>query len=63
MSFLAGYSSDEDNGPSSPTGDAFGLSKLPTAKKPRVEDVASGIVVTAAPDVLSEVRTTTTMVW
>ena len=61
MSLVTGYSSDEDNGPSSPTGDAFGLAKLPTAKKPRVEDVASGIVVTAAPDVLSEVRNCTTI--
>ena len=56
MSLVAGYSSDEDAGPVSPTTDAFGLSNIPAAKKPRVEEPSSSLVVQAAPDVLSEVR-------
>lgn len=56
MSLITGYSSDEDNGPVSPTADAFGLSNLPAAKKLRVEDPVSSLVVQAAPDVLAEVR-------
>ena len=56
MSLVTGYSSDEDAGPVSPMTDAFGLSKLPVVKKPRVDEPSSSLVVQAAPDVLSEVR-------
>ncbi len=56
MSLLAGYSSDEDDGPSSNSNDTFGLSSIPVTKRLRVEEPASGLIVTAAPDVLAEVR-------
>ncbi|KAH9836493.1 pre-mRNA splicing factor [Rhodofomes roseus] len=59
-SLLHGYSSDEDDGQVT-TQDAFGLSSLPTAKKPRLEEretsdsrTAVSIVPQAAPDVLAE---------
>ncbi|KAF7792497.1 hypothetical protein EIP86_003538 [Pleurotus ostreatoroseus] len=53
-SLVTGYSSDED-GPAVDAGDAFGLAKLPAAKRPRVEEASSsGLVVQAAPDVLAE---------
>ncbi|GJE85912.1 pre-mRNA splicing factor [Phanerochaete sordida] len=55
MSLVAGYSSDEDNGPASPTTDAFGLSSLHAAKKLRVEEASSSKpVVDVAPHVLAE---------
>lgn len=59
MSLVTGYSSsDDDEGPSSYAQDAFGLSKLPTAKKIRVDEPpSSSVALTAAPDVLAEVRT------
>ena len=60
MSLVTGYSSDEDNGPISPTTDAFGLSSIPSAKKMRIdESILSAHNVDAAPDVLSEVCSTT----
>ncbi len=59
MSLITGYSSDED-GPAASTKDVFGLSKLPAAKKVRVDEPpSSGLVVQAAPDVLSEVHVPT----
>ncbi|PSR80708.1 hypothetical protein PHLCEN_2v6624 [Hermanssonia centrifuga] len=54
MSLLAGYSSDEDDGPSSNSNDTFGLSSIPVTKRLRVEEPPSGLIVTAAPDVLAE---------
>ncbi|KAI0666344.1 pre-mRNA splicing factor [Trametes maxima] len=58
MSLVQGYSSDEDDGPRSPTNDVFGLSSLPVAKKPRVEELPSqpstSVVPTSAPHVLAE---------
>ena len=57
MSLIQGYSSGEDEGPVSPTNDAFGLVSLPAAKKPRVESPnPMSVVPHSAPDVLSEVR-------
>ena len=57
MSLVAGYSSDEDNGPASPTNDAFGLSNIPASKKMRVDEASSSLqTIQAAPDVLAEVR-------
>lgn len=57
MPLIQGYSSGEDEGPVSPTNDAFGLGSLPTAKKPRVEPPKpTSLVPHSAPDVLSEVR-------
>lgn len=58
MSLVAGYSSDEDNGPASPTTDAFGMSSVPAAKKARIEIPSSSKpTIDAAPHVLAEVRT------
>ncbi|CAL1696273.1 unnamed protein product [Somion occarium] len=54
MSLIVGYSSDEDGEPVISTNDAFGLSGLPVAKKPRVEDPVSPPTLEAAPDVLAE---------
>ena len=56
MSLVQEYSSGEEEGPVSPTNDAFGLASLPTTKKPRVgtKNPMSGIP-HSAPDVLSEV--------
>ena len=57
MSLIQGYSSGEDEGPVSPTNDAFGLASLPAAKKPRVEPPKpTPVIPHSAPDVLSEVR-------
>ena len=57
MSLIQGYSSGEDDGPVSPTNDAFGLASLPVAKKPRVEaQKPTSVIPLSAPDVLSEVR-------
>jgi len=55
MSLVQGYSSEEDNGSSSPTNDTFGLSRLPTTKKIRVEEPQSLLQPQAAPHVLAEV--------
>lgn len=55
MSLVPGYSSDEDSELVSTTEDAFGLSKLPAAKKPRTDESASRLELKAAPDVLAEV--------
>jgi hypothetical protein len=53
MSLNIAYSSDEEV---SLTKDAFGLSSLPTAKKPRVESQQKqGVKADSAPHVLSEV--------
>lgn len=55
MSLVAGYSSDEDNGPTTSANDAFGLSSLPAAKKPRIDEASSSKpTVDAAPHVLAE---------
>ncbi|KAJ3813938.1 pre-mRNA splicing factor [Lentinula aff. lateritia] len=51
MALVSAYSSDEDEAFS--TGDVFGLSTLPSAKKPRVDDLVKHQL-HAAPDVLSE---------
>lgn len=56
MSLVAGYSSDEDSGPVTITEDAFGLSNLPVAKKPRTDESVSRVTLQAAPHVLAEVR-------
>ena len=57
MSLVQEYSSGEDEGPVSPTHDAFGLASLPATKKPRVETPEPmSIIPHSAPDVLSEVR-------
>ncbi|KAH9912245.1 pre-mRNA splicing factor [Epithele typhae] len=40
MSLVQGYSSDEDDGPLSPTTDAFGLSSLPASKKRYLFNIA-----------------------
>lgn len=57
MSLIQGYSSGEDEGPVSPTNDAFGLTSLPAAKKPRTEpQKLTSVIPHSAPDVLSEVR-------
>jgi pre-mRNA-processing factor 17 len=55
MSLVQGYSSDEDDGSLSLTSDAFGLSRLQTAKKIRVEEPRSPLQPQAAPHVLAEV--------
>lgn len=55
MSLVPGYSSDEDNGPSSPTADVFGLSQIPAAKKIRVDEAGFSLKPQAAPHVLAEV--------
>lgn len=52
MSLADNYSSDEDVA----AGDIFGLNKISTAKKPRVDESAPALVAEAAPHVLSEVR-------
>lgn len=52
MALVSAYSSDEDDAFSA--GDVFGLSTLPSAKKPRVDDLVKHQL-HAAPDVLSEV--------
>lgn len=54
MSLVPGYSSDEDNGPSSPTNDAFGISQIPIAKRMRVDEPESSLKPQAAPHVLAE---------
>lgn len=56
MSLVPGYSSDEDNGPSSPTRDVFGLSNIPAAKKMRVDEAGPSLIPQAAPHVLAEVE-------
>lgn len=55
MSLALGYSSGEDEDLATIAKDAFGLSSLPSAKKSRVEGLASPLNAQAAPDVLSEV--------
>jgi pre-mRNA-processing factor 17 len=55
MSLKQGYSSGEDD-TISPTNDAFSLSSIRATKKIRVEEPDHMPVLTAAPDVLSEVR-------
>ena len=56
MPLIQGYSSGEDDGPVSPTTDAFGLASLPAAKKPRMEpQQPTSVIPHSAPDVLSEV--------
>lgn len=50
-SLVSGYSSGEDEDVSQ---DAFGLSKIPAAKKPRIEEDVK-MTAQSAPDVLSEV--------
>ena len=52
MSLVQGYSSDDDNGPSSPSGDFFGLSNIPIAKKIRVEEPETSLKPQPAPHVL-----------
>ncbi|KAE9401973.1 pre-mRNA splicing factor [Gymnopus androsaceus JB14] len=52
MSLVKDYSSDEDEAVAS--GDVFGLTSLPSAKKPRIEEAVKVAQFTAAPDVLSE---------
>ena len=57
MSLVQEYSSGEEEGPVSPTTDAFGLASLPVAKKQRVETPKqTSVIPHSAPDVLSEVR-------
>lgn len=59
MSLVREYSSGEDEGPVSPTNDAFGLTSLPATKKARVETETLRSIPAiphSAPDVLSEVR-------
>ena len=55
MSLVQGYSSGEDDGPQVSSNDVFGLSSLPVAKKPRVDEPSTSLVPTSAPDVLAEV--------
>lgn len=56
MALALNYSSDEDEINKSIATDAFGLSSLPQAKKPRFDEAPStSSQTTAAPDVLSEV--------
>jgi pre-mRNA-processing factor 17 len=55
MSLALGYSSGEDEDPVTLAKDTFGLSSLPSAKKPRVDDAVPQLTTQAAPDVLSEV--------
>lgn len=56
MSLIHGYSSDEDDTPVIAQ-DAFGISALPSSKKPRVKETeVETRVETSAPDVLAEVR-------
>lgn len=55
MSLALGYSSGEDEDPVTLAKDAFGLSSLPSTKKPRVDEVLTPLTTQAAPDVLSEV--------
>ena len=58
MSLAISYSSDEDDTPVSTSGDAFGISELPSSKKPRVENSKGPTsIVSSAPDVLLEVCT------
>lgn len=58
MSLAISYSSDEDDTPISTSGDAFGISELPSSKKPRVENSKGPTsIVSSAPDVLLEVCT------
>lgn len=52
--FSLGYSSGEDEDPAILAKDAFGLSSLPSTKKPRVEESAFQMTAEAAPHVLSE---------
>jgi pre-mRNA-processing factor 17 len=57
MSLVREYSSGEEEGPASPTDDAFGLASLPATKKQRVEArEPMSVIAHSAPDVLSEVR-------
>ncbi|KAL5518583.1 hypothetical protein ACEPAH_266 [Sanghuangporus vaninii] len=54
MSLVQDYSSDEDSAVVN-TQDAFGITALPSSKKPRVGDAETGTKVeTSAPDVLAE---------
>jgi pre-mRNA-processing factor 17 len=55
MSLALGYSSGEDEDPAIFAKDAFGISSLPSVKKPRVDESASRMTAEAAPHVLSEV--------
>lgn len=55
MSLALGYSSGEDEDPGIFASDAFGLSSLPSTKKPRVDEDVEPLTTQAAPDVLSEV--------
>ncbi|KAF5377481.1 hypothetical protein D9615_005113 [Tricholomella constricta] len=54
MSLALGYSSGEEEDPKAAVKDAFGLSSLPSAKKPRTEVNDVQLVPQPAPDVLSE---------
>ncbi|KAG6817635.1 hypothetical protein H0H87_006263 [Tephrocybe sp. NHM501043] len=55
MSLALGYSSGEDEDSTANVKDAFGLASLPSAKKPRTEQLqAQKATLQAAPDVLSE---------
>lgn len=58
MPLVQSYASDDDDAPISPMEDAFGVSSIPVAKRPRIEGdaVAVTTVQTSAPDVLAEVR-------
>lgn len=55
IEMLLDYNSDSSNDPNAGDGasDAFKIAKLSAAKRPRIEEKA--LVVSAAPDVLSEV--------
>ncbi len=60
MASIEGYSSEDDNGEQPISNDTFGLSSIPTSKRPRFEnetvDAGLGKIETGAPDVLTEVR-------
>ena len=55
MSLPLEYSSGEEEDTAIFVKDAFSLSSIPSAKKPRVEESVSPITTVAAPHVLSEV--------
>ncbi|RDB29438.1 Pre-mRNA-processing factor 17 [Hypsizygus marmoreus] len=54
MSLALGYSSGEDEESASIVNDAFGLSTLPSTKKPRIDQSDVKFAAEAAPDVLAE---------
>lgn len=58
MSLAIEYSSDDDKIAESVAKDAFGISSLPSNKRPRVEETTQPktLVPEAAPHVLAEVR-------